>query len=129
MNPIEQVWVVVHTHATRKQYYLTQKQFGNTALHTFQKIVPQKDRFFEVRSQITFATCRTRNFGLWSDGGIMNEQVIELSVPVYKLVLRDCTEKNSDNFVYQCGSGHLFGYADDDLYRPSRLPNTLERLI
>ena len=23
----------------------------------------------------------------------MNEQVIELSVPVYKLVLRDCTEK------------------------------------
>ena len=59
----------------------------------------------------------------------MNEQVIELSLPVYKLVLRDCTEKNSDNFVYQCGSGHLFGYADDDLYRPSRLPNTLERLI
>ena len=108
MNPIEQVWVVVHTHAKRKQYYLTQKQFGNTALHTFQKIVPQKGRsfevrsqiLFEVRSQITFATCRTRNFGLWSDGGIMNEQVIELSVPVYKLVLRDCTEKNCDNFVY-----------------------------
>ena len=72
---------------------VSQKQFGNTALHTFQKIVPQKDRFFEVRSQITFATCRTRNFGLWSDEGIMNEQVIELSVPVYKLVLRDCTEK------------------------------------